>query len=242
MHNRHDTYDVSIVIPVFNGSSLLKKHLPPFLAWLNHQPYTTQIIIVDDGSHDRSLTAAYAGELGLLFLGLSVNKGKGAALRKGFQSAKGKIQLFTDADIPFNYRNIGEFVSTLQLCPCQLIIGDRTNPASEYFEKASFLRNFGSNLVSALVRFLFTRGVQDTQCGLKGMGQEVARRLFKDSFVNGFAIDIELIYLAHKHNVPLHKLPVQLRCNDKSSVRIVKDGTRLLIDIFRIRKTHGKKI
>jgi dolichyl-phosphate beta-glucosyltransferase len=236
------SYEVSIVIPVYNGSILVEKHLTPFLAWLNDQPYNTQVILVDDGSRDNYVTSAYAAKHGLLFLQLPANKGKGAALRKGFEYATGNIQLFTDVDIPFQYHNIHTFVSLLRQDPCYLVIGDRTNPLSVYYDKTSMLRNWGSNIVSALVNLFFIKNIQDTQCGLKAMGKDVAQRLFKDSRIDRFAIDIELLYLARKNNIPLLKVPVQLRYNDTSSVHVAKDGLKLLSDIYRIKKIHGKKI
>lgn len=242
MHTGHATaYDVSIVIPVYNGSSLLDKHLTPFLSWLRNQPYQTQVILVDDGSSDSGLTGAYAAKHGLLYHKLVANKGKGAALRKGFELARGNIQLFTDVDIPFQYHNMDTFITLLGQAPRSLIIGDRTDPQSVYFEKTSLLRNQGSKLVSALVHLLFTKNVKDTQCGLKGMGKQVARLLFSNSHIDRFAIDIELIYLACKNDIPITKVPVQLRYNENSSVHPAKDGLKLLSDIYRIRKLHGKR-
>ncbi len=235
------SYEVSIVIPVYNGSVLLEKHLTPLSTWLNDQPYTTQIILVDDGSPDSQKTAAYAQKHGLTFLGLTTNQGKGSALRQGFQLAWGNIQLFTDADIPFQYPNIDAFITLLRKDPARLLIGDRTNPLSVYFERSSALRNAGSHLVSALVNRFFVRGIQDTQCGLKGMGKEVAQSLFRHSRISRFAIDIELVYLARKNDIPVIKVPVQLRYNDKSSINAVRDGLTLLFDLYRIRKIHGKR-
>lgn len=233
---------VSIVIPVYNSSAMLKEQLPPFLTWLQQRPYATEVILVDDGSDDRNITASLAKEWGLPFLQLPVNQGKGEALRKGFQLAEGAVQLFTDADIPFQYQNIDTFISLLSQDPHRLVIGDRTNPRSVYFEKTSRLRNWGSNTVSTLVNLLFTRNIKDTQCGLKGMGKDIARQLFDLSHIRRFAIDIELIYLASKLRIPVEKVPVQLRYNDSSTVHAAKDGLRLLYDIYRIRKTHGKKV
>jgi dolichyl-phosphate beta-glucosyltransferase len=234
-------YHVSIVIPVYNGSSLLEKHVTPFLEWLKARPYRTEVILVDDGSSDQSITSAYAREQGLLFLGLTTNKGKGAALREGFAHARANIQLFTDADIPFKYQNIDIFVSLLQQDPCKLLIGNRVDPLSVYFEKTSLLRNWGSNIVTLLVRLFFIKTVRDTQCGLKGMGKDVARLLFRDSRIDRFAIDIELIYLAFKNRISVCKIPVQLRYNDASSVHALRDGLKLVLDIYRIRKIHGRK-
>lgn len=235
------SYDISLVIPVYNGSGLLEKHLTPLLSWLNDKPYRTQVILVDDGSPDCHLTMTYARKHGLQFLGLKKNNGKGAALRYGFRLAEGNIQLFTDADIPFQYENIDAFISLSRQNPEKLIIGDRTDPSSVYFEKTGLIRTAGSNLVSALVSRFFAKGVRDTQCGLKGMGKDVARLLFRHSRINRFAIDVELVYLARKNDIPIMKIPVQLRYNDKSSINAIKDGLKLLSDLYRIRKIHGKR-
>jgi len=234
-------HELSIVIPVYNGSGLLEKHVTPFLAFLGRQHYKTQVIMVDDGSSDRLLTQEYARKKGLVFSGFSTNKGKGAALRRGFELANASIQLFTDADIPFQYHNIGTIVSLLRQDPGRLIIGDRTDSLSVYFENIGLLRNLGSHIVSGLVNIFFIKGVRDTQCGLKGMGKTVAQKLFGKSSINRFAIDIELIYLADKNNIPVLKIPVQLRYNEKSSVNTLKDGLKLLQDLYRIRKIHGKE-
>jgi len=234
------TNDVSIVIPIYNGSHLLEKHISPFLQWLQLQPYTTQVILVDDGSPDSDTTLAFARQHNMLCIALPSNKGKGAALKKGFEQATGNIHLFTDADIPFQYHNVDTLITLLRTDPERLIIGDRTDPKSDYFEKASILRNLGSNTVSMLVNHFFVKNIMDTQCGLKGMGKEVSLRLLKSSFINRFAIDIELIYLAHQKNIPIMKMPVQVRYNDKSSVHVARDGIKLLLDIYRIKKIHGK--
>jgi dolichyl-phosphate beta-glucosyltransferase len=235
------THEVSIVIPVFNGSHLLEKHISPFLQWLQHQPYSIELILVDDGSSDSPATLAFAQRHHIHCIHLPVNQGKGAALKKGFERASGNIRLFTDADIPFQYHNVDTLIALLKTDPHRLIIGDRTDPRSDYFEKASLLRNWGSNTVSMLVNRLFVKNITDTQCGLKGMGKEVSLSLLGDSFINRFAIDIELIYLAHQKNIPILKMPVQVRYNDKSSVHVAKDGLKLLLDIYRIKKVHGKK-
>jgi dolichyl-phosphate beta-glucosyltransferase len=233
--------EVSIIIPVYKGGRLLETHFIPFLQWLQSRPYTAEIILVDDGSPDRPVIQEFAAKQQLSFFGLPANQGKGAALRKGFAQARGAIQLFTDFDIPYQYADIDTLVSLLQQDPLQLAIGDRTDPRSTYFQKTGSLRNWGSNLVSWLVKRYFVESVRDSQCGLKGMGRKVAGTLLGDCRIDRFAMDLELIYLAKKKGVRLHKFPVQLRCNDVSNVRVARDGWRLLKDMYRIRKNHGKK-
>jgi dolichyl-phosphate beta-glucosyltransferase len=237
--SHHTIADVSIIIPVYNGSQLLQKHLSPLLAFLHQQPYTVEVILTDDGSADKTATEEFAQTNQLKITGCQQNTGKGAVLREGFKLATGSVQLFTDADIPFEHNNIHTLILALQKDPKQLIIGDRMDPQSVYFKNAPLLRNMGSYVVSGLVSNLLFKGVYDTQCGLKGMGKQVAIELLSQTKVNRFAIDIELIYLASKQKIPVTKMPVNLRYNDKSSVRIVSDGWQLLKDIFRVKRMHG---
>ena len=239
--SHHTISDVSLIIPVYNGSQLLQKHLTPFLAFLQQQPYTVEVIITDDGSDDKAATTNFAQSNQLIITGCMQNTGKGAVLKEGFKRATGNIQIFTDADIPFEYENISRLVMALQKDSARLIIGDRIHPDSVYFKNAPMLRNMGSSLVSALVSRFFITGIYDTQCGLKGMGKKVAKQLFSQMQINRFAIDIELIYLASKFKIPIDKMPVQLRSNDKSSVHVIRDGWQLLKDLYRIKKIHGSK-
>lgn len=219
----------------------MQKHLLPLLGFLHRQPYTVEVILTDDGSEDKAASAEFAQNNQIKITGCQQNMGKGAMLRVGFKMATGLVQLFTDADIPFEHNNIHALILALQKDPQQLIIGDRMDAQSVYFENAPLLRNMGSSVVSGLVSRLLFKGVYDTQCGLKGMGKRVSQQLFGQTKVNRFAIDIELIYLAYKHKIPIQKMPVQLRYNDKSSVRIVSDGWQLLKDIFRVKRMHGGK-
>lgn len=232
---------VSIIIPVYNGSAFIEETLTPFLEYLANKPYIFEVILVDDGSEDKEETRNYAERFELNFISLENNTGKGGALRSGFLKAKGSIQIFTDVDIPFQYENFDAIVDLLIDDPNQLVIGDRTHPDSVYFESSNLVRNFGSSIVSFIVSNFISKDIKDSQCGLKGMGMATARKLFSFSFINGFAIDIELIYLCSRLEIPVRKFPVQLRYNADSSVLVFKDGIRLLFDIVRIKKHHGRR-
>jgi dolichyl-phosphate beta-glucosyltransferase len=233
--------EISIIIPVYNGSVLLDKHLTPFLYYLRTKSYNSEVILVDDGSIDQNITKNYADNHGLIFLANETNEGKGSALRKGFWEANGRIQIFTDADVPFQYANFDVLVDLLTNNLNQFVIGDRTHPDSTYFESSSSVRKLGSMLVSSIVNSFFFKEIKDTQCGLKGMSIRTAKKLFSLSFINRFAIDIELIFLCKKFEIPIRKFPVQLRYNDISSVDVLNDGVRLLYDIVRIRRHHNRK-
>ncbi len=232
---------VSIVIPSYQGAEILEKQLPPFIAYMEIHHPAFEILVVDDGSQDAFRTARLCHQNKCSYLNFDKNQGKGAAVQKGVLEAKGDFILFTDVDIPFQYENITSFIQSLQSENYELVVGDRSLPASNYFKKISFLRKLGSDFFSFLVSRVFTDGLNDTQCGLKGFKRDIARELFSQSIIKGFAFDVEVLYLASRQGYKRKRLPVQLRCNESSSVKVLYHGAGMLIDLFIILIHHQWK-
>src|SRR5260221_13569524 len=97
---------LSVIIPAYRCGLILEKNLPNFISHLQSLNISYEIIIVDDGSHDGGLLASVADKLNCRYVANEVNKGKGAAIKLGMQSAQGKYKIFTDADIPYDYEAI----------------------------------------------------------------------------------------------------------------------------------------
>ena len=174
------------------------------------------------------------------FYGYTNNKGKGNAVRYGISKAKGDIILFTDADIPFEGDAILKAIHYLSIKEYDLVIGDRGLDESDYFDKVSNERRFGSGLFTFFVGRFVTTGFSDTQCGFKAFRKDVAKDLFSKSLINGFAFDVELVYIALKRNYDIKKLPVILRSQDGNSVSVLKHGFGMLLDLFNIKINHLK--
>jgi dolichyl-phosphate beta-glucosyltransferase len=232
---------VSIVIPCYNGADILRKQLPLFLNWISTTNQPAEILIIDDGSEQPDSTRQVALENHCHFLALPANQGKGAAVKTGILAAQGSIILFTDVDIPFQYQNILSFIQAIQQQQADLVVGDRSLPESTYFTKISILRKLGSDLFSFIISRLFTDGLDDTQCGLKAFRREVALDLFQQSRIKGFAFDVEILYLASIRKYRRLRLPVQLRSNESSSVRVIYHGLGMLADLFKISYLHRWK-
>jgi len=226
--------EISIVIPVFRAAKVLEKNLPVLSAWLKDSQITSEIIVVDDGSENQSETKSVAEKFGAGFLALPVNRGKGAAVRLGMAKCTGGFHFFTDADIPFEPEALGRMLMALK-GEHDLSIGDRGLSESVYFEDVSSTRKWGSRLYTYLVTRFITGGISDTQCGLKGFRSAVAKDLFTNAKLNGFALDVELIYLALRRNYRIHQAWVRLRSTDGNSVRLWKHGWTMLIDLLKIR-------
>jgi dolichyl-phosphate beta-glucosyltransferase len=209
--------------------------------YLKTRKQTFEIIIVDDGSNDHGATQKIAEELQCQFLANPNNMGKGAAVRKGMLAAKGNFRIFTDVDIPFEYDAFDRFINYLDEKEFDVVVGDRTLPGSSYFTEIPVMRKIGSNIYSFIVGRFVSTGHFDTQCGMKGFKASVAQDLFSVSRVKGFAFDVELLYISLKRNYDIKRLPVVLRCQEGSSVSLLKHSFIMLVDIFRIKYNHVSK-
>jgi dolichyl-phosphate beta-glucosyltransferase len=204
--------------------------------WLTRYERSSEVLIVDDGSQDGGETARVAAENGCRFIELPRNRGKGAAVRAGMRAARGRFRVFTDADLPFEFEAIAAFHRYLDFKEFQIVVGDRSLPQSSYHEAISPWRRLGSRVFTLVVGRFVTTGLFDTQCGLKGFRAEVAEDLFGVARIDGFAFDVELLYLALKRNYDIKRLPVSFRGDDgSSSVSLLRHGPQMVGDLLRIK-------
>jgi dolichyl-phosphate beta-glucosyltransferase len=230
---------LSVVIPSYKGAGVLRAQLPRLVEWLEARKIAYEVIVVDDGSDDRGATKQVADESGCKYIGLATNSGKGAAVRAGMQAATGQYRMFTDADIPFELDAIDRFLVYLRDKEFDVVIGDRRLPESRYFSRITGARKLASDLFTFFVGRFVTTGFSDTQCGIKGFTARAAEDLFSVTRLDGFAFDVEVLYVALKRNYDIKRLPVHFRStHDESSVSLTKHGPGMLIDLFRIKGNH----
>jgi dolichyl-phosphate beta-glucosyltransferase len=227
--------DLSIIIPAYRSKQILQEQIPLLLGWITQWPYNTEIIIVVDGD-DVNEYAHALQHLPVCVTGYSTNRGKGYAIKFGFENAKGNIVLYTDADVPFTPETMLLVADTLKASqPKEMwVIGDRTLPASKYYSHIPRVRKLGSDFFLFVIKHTLGKNYADTQCGLKGFTRKAGELVFNKSHVNRFAFDFECLYIARHLNLPIEKVPVELRNQSPSTVRIYRDGLKLLKDIFYI--------
>jgi len=231
---------LSVIVPSYDSAGILRRNLPLLLDYLNRQEYVWEVIVVDDGSNDGGATGAVCRELGCIFCTYERNRGKGAAVRTGMQAAKGRFRIFTDADIPYEPESIGTILRYLDFKEFDMAIGDRNMEGSSYHDEIPTVRKFTSIFFTWFVGTIMTANFFDTQCGIKGFRGEAADFIFKHARLDGFAFDVELIYIALKRQLEIKRIPVRLRNQEKSTVRVFRHGIAMFIDLFRIKYFNMK--
>jgi dolichyl-phosphate beta-glucosyltransferase len=228
-------WDLSLIIPCYKAAPILERSLSPLQVYLKSRGLRAQILLVDDGSDDAGATAKIAAQSGCVYLANPINQGKGAAVKRGMLAAEGAVCLFTDADIPFGFSSIEQFYQTLRHGDCDMVIGDRSLKDSAYSSRLSYQRALASYVFRMVVGQAITAQFPDTQCGLKGFSLKAAQALFSHVETEGFAFDVEVLYLAKYANLKVRRLPVQLQNQGDSSVRLFTHAPQMLRELVRIR-------
>lgn len=227
---------LSVILPCYDAAAFVGERIRLLDGFLAETGLEYELIAVDDGSTDA--TAEVLEGLGLerlRVLRADRNRGKYGALKLGIAAAEGECCLFTDADVPYELEAIPYMTRLVVERGFQVVIGDRTLRGASYRSELPFVRRVLTSLFTLCIRLFVTGGLWDTQCGLKALRRDVAKRLFPLVHDEGFAGDVELLYIALTYNLEIKRVPVRLQFQAPSSVNSVRDGWRMLTALFGIR-------
>lgn len=234
----------SLVIPVFNERNRIEACLRSVAGWLRTKPggWDWEVILVDDGSTDGTKGAArqIAGELALPIeiLRHEPNRGKGFAIRSGVRASSGDPVLVSDADLS---TPLTEWIKLAERLPTHPIaIGSRALEEDLVRLKQPFYRRLLGKSGNLLVRLLAVPGIWDTQCGFKLFRGDVARDLYGEARIDGYACDIEILYLARRRGLAIAEIPVLWFNSPDSRVSILRDSLPTLWDLLRLRWLHRR--
>lgn len=224
---------LSVVLPCHDATATVLRTVETLRGFLPAIAPTWEVLVVDDGGNSFDRTPL-PDDPRVRLLHHPRNLGKGAAVRTGMLAACGEVRVFTDADLPYDRELLAVMRHYIAARGFHVVVGDRTLPGSAYVP-ASGVRRLMSSVGAMVIGSLVTGGFHDTQCGIKAMRGDVADALFPLVRIDGFAFDVEVIYLALKHGLDVKRIPVRLRRNEASSVRPVRDALRAGRDIATIK-------
>ena len=228
--------ELSIIIPAYNEEKRLPETLRRIAAFLREFKRNTEIIVVDDGSKDR--TAAVAENFRKEFPSLrvvpnGVNRGKGFSVRHGMLEARGRFVLFTDADLAAPIEEAGKLLAALETH--DVAIGSRALDRSLIAVHESRFREFAGIVFNLIVRLLLRLPFVDTQCGFKAFRREPCRVLFEQQRIERFGFDPELLYLARRHGLRSIEIPVRWAHSPATKVNMLRDSLQMFLDVLTIR-------
>jgi dolichyl-phosphate beta-glucosyltransferase len=231
---------ISLVLPAYNCIPEMVASLPLLIRQLNQLQIGYEVIIVDDFSKDFIALKDLSIQNGCIYLRNEKNYGKGYSIKRGFERARGSILIFMDGDFPFDLNVIPLMTEAFRDEKNDIVIGDRTLESSTYPSEKK-VRRIGSKILSFLVNRYIIPGYPDTQCGIKGIRDTVYRNIFPNMVVNGFSFDLELLFISVKKEYRIKKIPVTIKKQSSSNVKVIYHGIEMILNIGRIYYNHLKK-
>ena len=229
---------LSVIIPAYNEEKRLPKTLEEIDKYLSKQNYDYEILVVNDGSKDKTAEVVRCLTPGVKHLRLIDNKenyGKGYVVRQGMLEAKGEYRIFTDADNSTSIDQIEKMWPEFKQ-GYDIVIGSRDVKGAVLNPPQPWLRNVilgeGFKLIRKIIIGLWE--IEDSQCGFKGFTDRAANEIFPRCKINRFAFDPEILVIAKKLGYKIKEIPVYWR-NDLQSKVEFKSMIKMLIDLFKIR-------
>jgi dolichyl-phosphate beta-glucosyltransferase len=228
---------LSIVVPAYNESGRLPGSLRRMRQHFDALGEEYEVIVVDDGSADGTYAASLdvaAGWPQLTVVQFDRNRGKGAAVREGMLRARGEHRLFSDADLSTPLDELPRLRARLD-GRTQVAIASRGLAESQIEVHQQKRRELMGRTYNRLLRLLVLRGIHDSQCGFKVFTAEAAVACFEPLQTMRFGFDAEVLVRAQAHGWRIAEVPVRWSHVEASRVNSVRDSSRMLWDLLRLR-------
>ncbi len=227
---------LSVIIPAYNEEKRIERTLLSVNEHLSRQPYDYEILVVNDGSKDKTVEIVndLTGKLkGLKLINNKENHGKGWAVRQGMLSAQGDYRLFTDADNSTTVDQVEKFFPFFAQ-GSDIVIGSRRLKDSVIAVKQPWLRDFLGGIFRLIVHILVPLGVKDSQAGFKVFSKKAAEIIFPKQTIFRWAFDVEILAIAKKFGLKIKEVPIKW-INDAESHVKLGGMVRMLFEVLRIR-------
>lgn len=226
---------LSIIIPAHNEESRLPRSLGQVFAFLENQPYSSEVLVVENASTDRTLETAQ--KMALHFPDLRVLHedlpGKGRAIRRGMLAARGEYRFIADADFSMPVEEISRFLPPA--VQCDIAIASREAAGAVRFDEPAY-RHLTGRVFNFFIRALVLPGLQDTQCGFKCFHSRVAEDIFRYQTLTGWSFDVELLAIARRRGYTIREIGIPWHFDKGSKVNVLRHSWRMFLDLLTIRR------
>ncbi len=235
---------LSIVIPAHNEEQRLPPSLVKIDVFLQKQDYSAEVIIVENGSKDRTYEVAqeYAQKYPYLRVIQSPDnmRGKGLAVKQGMLAAKGEWRFICDADLSMEIDDLVSFLPPYTN-EFDVIIASREVHGAKRIDEPSY-RHFMGRVNNIIIKLAALPDFEDTQCGFKMFKREIAEDLFDVQKMNGIGFDVELLFIAKKRGYAIKEVPITWYYDPYSTMRLWDDSIKMLKEIWEIRQNWSKGV
>jgi dolichyl-phosphate beta-glucosyltransferase len=231
---------LSIVMPAHNEESRLPPSLEKIDAFLKTQAYEAEVIVVENGSHDRTaeITEAFAATHPYVRLMVVNTRGKGLAVKAGMLEARGEYRFICDVDLSMPIEEIVHFLPPT-VDGFDILIGSREGKEARRIGEPAY-RHLMGRVNNWIIKLSGVHGFEDTQCGFKMFTRRAAEDLFSIQRMNGIGFDVELLFIAQKRGYRICEVPITWYFDPDSKMRLVQDSLNMLLEIWDIRQNWRK--
>lgn len=225
---------LTLIVPAYNEARRLPPSLDQIIAFIQEQSEPIEVIVVENGSQDRTTEIAegYAARYPFIRV-LHSPKGKGAAVKVGMMAGEGRFLFICDSDLSMPIAEVRKFLPPI-LDGYDVAIASREGPGARRYGEPTY-RHLMGRVFNFIVRLLAIPGFQDTQCGFKSFRREVAREVFAEQTMTGWAFDVEALFIALRRGYKVVAVPINWYFDGDSRVRPFQDTYRMVRDVLRIR-------
>lgn len=237
-----DKPHLAVIVPAYDEEDRIGPTLERLNEYFSTQTYTWKVVVVSDGSKDR--TAAIVSEFAAAHPGFELidsqpNHGKGFVVRKGMTEVEAEWLLFSDADLAAPIEEIEKLFPAVEK-GAPIAIGSRPLKESNLEIRQPWYREMAGRAFNLMVQIMAVPGIKDTQCGFKLYRQDVSRDVFGRCKLDGFGFDFESLMIARDLGHEIAEVPIRWSHQEGSKVNMLRDGIRMLGELVMLRLA-GKK-
>lgn len=232
---------ISIVIPAYEEEARLSEPLRQIFGFIESAKLSAEIIVVDDGSRDKTSETAEKvcaefPEIQSKVVRYAENRGKGFAVKTGLLASSADIAVFSDADLSTPIEEIDKLVKPIRDGEVDVAFGSRALDRTLIGTHQPWRREQGGKVMNLIIRTMSGLKFFDTQCGFKAFNMKKFRPLLEVMTIDRFGFDVEFLFVAQYHKLKLKEIPVRWNNVEGSKVSVVRDTRRMISELKEIRR------